>query len=102
MFYKDEKTDIEDDNTVICINSILKYSNYKPEFFNNYIVYIDEINTFTRHLTHNSLLSSKLKLIYITLIKMINNCHKLLLTEALISDNVFNFCSGRPNEKKIH
>ena len=101
MSYKDETADIEDDNIVICINSILKYSNYKPEFFNNYIVYIDEINSFTRHLTHNNLLNSKLKLIYITLMKIINNCHKLILTEAIISDNVFNFCYARPNETKV-
>ena len=63
----------EDKNIVICINSILKYSRYKPEFFNNYIVYIDEISTFTRHLTHNNQLNNILKPVYITLMKIINN-----------------------------
>ena len=33
MSYQDETADIEDDNIVICINWILKHSNYKPEFF---------------------------------------------------------------------
>ena len=41
--------DIEDNNLVICINSILRYHKYEAEFFNNYVVYIDEINIFTRH-----------------------------------------------------
>ena len=90
-----DDVDIEDNNIVICINSILRYHSYEAEFFNNYVVYIDEINTFTRHLTHNNLLNSTLKLIYTTLMKIINNCHKLVLSESIISDNVFNLCSKR-------
>ena len=94
--------EIEDNNIVICLNSILRLSRYEPEFFNNYIVYIDEINTFTRHLTHNNLLNSTLKLIYTTLMKIINNCHKLILSESIISDNVFNLCSKRPDALKVY
>ena len=100
--YKDEQKDIDDNNLVVCINSILLYSKYKPSFFKNYIVYIDEISTFTRHLTNNKTLDSKLKLVYITLMKIINNCDKLILTEALINDNVFNIVDKRPNETKIY
>ena len=48
-----DNVDIEDNNIVICINLILRYHSYEAEFFNNYVVYIDEINTFTRHLTHD-------------------------------------------------
>jgi hypothetical protein len=99
--YQADKKNIEDDHIVICLNSLLMYSRYKPEFFKNYIVYIDEINTFTRHLTHNATLNSNLKLVYITLMKIINNCHKLIGSEAIISDNVFNLLSNRPNENKI-
>ena len=91
----------EDKNIVICINSILKYSKYKPEFFNNYIVYIDEISTFTRHLTHNNQLNNILKPVYITLMKIINNCKKIIVSEALINDNVFNIIEKRKHETKI-
>ena len=98
--YLDE-VNIEGNNLVICINSLLRFNNYEPEFFNNYIVYIDEINTFTRHLTHNNLLNGKLKIIYTTLMKIINNCHKLVLSESIISDNVFNLCSKRPDNLKV-
>ena len=48
LSYLDD-VDIEDNNIVICINSILRYHKYEAEFFNNYVVYIDEINIFTRH-----------------------------------------------------
>ena len=89
LSYLDD-VNVEDNNLVICINSLLRFHKYEPEFFNNYVVYIDEINTFTRHLTHNNLLNSKLKIIYTTLMKIINNCHKLVLSESIISDNVFN------------
>ena len=91
----------EGKNIVICINSILKYSRYKPEFFNNYIVYIDEISTFTRHLTHNNQLNNILKPVYITLMKIINNCKKIIVSEALINDNVFNIIEKRKHETKI-
>ena len=91
--YQDIGLNYDDDNTVICINSILKYQFYKPEFFKNYIVYIDEVNTFTRHLTHNDTLNNVLKKVYVVLNRIINNCHKLICTEAIISDNVFNLLS---------
>ena len=97
--YLEHDKDIEDDNLVICLNSLLLYSKYKPEFFNNYIVYIDEITTFTRHLTHNQTLNNNLKLIYVTLMKIILNCKKLILTEAIINDNVFNLTEKRKGDK---
>ena len=38
--YQDKDANIENDNIIICIDSILKYSKYTPQFFNNYIVYL--------------------------------------------------------------
>jgi len=96
-----KNTDYDDNNVVICINSILRYQYYKADFFKNYIVYLDEINTFTRHLTHNNTLDDKLKLVYVVLNKIINNCYKLVCTESIISDNVFNLLENRPDDKKI-
>ena len=99
--YEDKNKNIEDDNIVICINSLLLFSSYEKTFFNNYVVYIDEITTFTRHLTHNKTLDRSLKTIYSTLMKIINNCHKLVLSEAIINDNVFNLCDKRDDKDKI-
>jgi hypothetical protein len=96
--YLDINKDVEDDNLVICLNSILLFSKYKPSFFKNYIVYLDEITTFTRHLTHNATINN-LKLIYTTLMKIILNCKKLILTEAIINDNVFNIIAKRTDNK---
>ena len=41
------------------------------------------------------------KLKTLSLMKIINNCHKLILSESIISDNVFNLCSKRPDKSKI-
>lgn len=99
--YSDETTNFEDDNIIICINSILKYASYEPTFFKNYIVYIDEITSLLKSLTHNYTINDKLKPVYITLMKIINNCHKLILSDATINDNVFNIISLRPDDMKI-
>ena len=61
MSYQDSDVDIEDDNVIICINSLLKYARYNKEFFNNYIVYVDENNSLLTSLTHNHLINDKLK-----------------------------------------
>ena len=99
--YQSNNINYDDDNVVICINSILKYQFYKPELFKNYIVYIDEVNTFIRHITHNETLDSILKKIYMVLNRIINNCFKLICTEAIISDNVFNLLNLRPDSEKV-
>ena len=57
----------------------------------NYIVFIDEINSFLENLTHNETLHRALKPIYALLIRIIKNAHKIIVADALISDNVFTF-----------
>lgn len=99
--YQDEDINLEDDNIIICINSILKYSKYEPSFFNNYIVYADEVTSLLNGITHNHTLNDKLKGVYITLMKIINNCHKLILSDATINDNVFYLVQKRADDKKI-
>ena len=67
------------------------------EEFQKYIVFIDEINSFIEHITHNSTLHHNLKRIYSLLMRIIKNAHKVIVADALISDNVFNFLKCRPN-----
>jgi hypothetical protein len=86
--YEDD-IDINNDNITICLNSILKYQNFEPHRFNNYIVYIDEITSLLLSLTHNDTLNDKLKFVYIVLMRIVNNCKKLILSDATINDGVF-------------
>ena len=95
--YSSDATNYDDDNVVICINSLLKYQQYDSLFFNDYIVYIDECTTFITRMTHNDHLHPRIKEIYILLNRIICNCHKIILSEAYINDNVFNLVENRHN-----
>ena len=88
--YDNDNKNLSKDNITICINSLLMYQKYEPSFFNNKIVFIDEINSFIESLTHNETLDKNIKIIYQILIKIVKNCHKLIVCDALISDNVLN------------
>jgi len=61
----------------------------------NYIVFIDEINSFLEHLRRNKTLHRALKPIYALFIRIIKNAHKVIVADALISDNVFTFLETR-------
>jgi|688.fasta_scaffold09539_17 hypothetical protein len=100
--YEDEKLKKEDDSAVICINSLMMYSRYEPEFFKNYIVYIDEITSLIDGLTHNPTLDKNLKGIYIVLMKIIKNAHKIVVSDATINNNTFTLLNIRDNEKTIY
>jgi len=96
--YQDEKRNMEDDNIIICLNSLMMYSRYGGDFFKNYIVYIDEITSFLNSLTNNDTLNSTLKGVYVVLMKIINNAHKVIVSDATINDNIFSFLNKRTNK----
>jgi len=101
-YQRDEnKTDlnIKNDNIDICINSLLMLQHIDD--FENYIVYIDEVNSFLECITHNQILDNNIKLIYHLLVKIIKNCKKIIVSDALISDAVFELLKYRDNDKKI-
>lgn len=102
--YLDDKEYLnkDSDNLVICLNSLMMFNDYDGEYFKNYIVYIDEINSFLYSLTHNKQLEPILNFIINILFKIINNCHKIILSDAVINENVFNFVSGRTNKIYIN
>ena len=97
--YLDTNKNVKDNNIIVCINSILILSKMRDIEFSNYIVYIDEISSFLNDLTHNDTLKGKLKLCNNILMRIIKNCHKLILSDAKITDNVFNFVKTRSLEK---
>jgi len=83
----------------MCVNSILTYSKFDLEEFKNYIIYIDEINSFLHYLTHSETLNKNLKEVYELLKKMVNNCHKLIVSDAHIMNNVLLFLENRKTNK---
>ena len=88
----------KDKHFIVCINSLLILSALTNEELSNYIVFIDEINSFLEHITHNETLHHALKPIYALLIRIIKNAHKVITADALISDNVFTFLKPRSDK----
>ena len=72
------------DNSVICINSLGMLAECD---FKNKIVYIDEVRALMNSLTHNTTLKN-CRLIFATLLKIVKTCHKLIITDAHIENNI--------------
>ena len=85
------------DNYIVCVNSLKKLQDITPEQLKHYIVYIDEINSFTKSLTHNDQLTPILKDICLILFKIIKYAHKIIVSDAVISDSVFKFLRQQIN-----
>jgi hypothetical protein len=88
-------------NYLCCINSLHKLSHLTDEEFEDFIVYIDEINTFLKNYTHNETLDAHLSLIHTTLMRIIKFAHKIIFTDARINDGVFELLQGRNVNKTI-
>ena len=92
-----------DNNIICCLNSIHnKLNGICEDEFKNYIVYIDEITSFIDSFLFNDKLNAHLKLTYLKLIKLIKNCHKLIVSDALINDNVFEFIKVRKTKNNLY
>jgi len=96
--YRNKNDNVYDKDLVICINSLMMLGNLSVPEMNNYIIYIDEVSSFLESLTHNSNLNKNLKLINNILMKLIKNCHKIIVSDALISDNVFELLKLRQDK----
>lgn len=88
------------DNLVICINSLQKILNLKDSYFKNVVLYIDEVNNLHETMTHNKTLDKNLNIIYTCLMKLIKNCKKIIFTDATINQNCFNLLSSRKTNNK--
>lgn len=98
----DKDLDIKNDDIVICINSLLKLKNLSIDDIKKTVLYIDEINSFLESLTNNETLNKKLKQINILLMRLIKYSHKVIVSDALISDGVFELLKNRDDTKKIY
>lgn len=93
--------DIVNNHSVICINSLIKLKNIKPDFFKNTIVYIDEIHSLINTITHNDTLNSNLKAILTILFNIITNCNKIIVSDATITHNVITLLKKKVTDKEI-
>lgn len=82
-------------NYNVCLNSINKIKYMSDACLKNYVVYIDEINSFIKHITHNITIHKDLKEICTILFRIIKNAHKVIVSDAVISDGVFTFLNSR-------
>jgi hypothetical protein len=87
-------------NLVICINSLLKLDYLTTKQMKDKIIYIDEFECFSNNLTHNKNLDNNIRLINNLLMKLVKNCHKLIISDALINQNVLNFLNVNKTLRK--
>ena len=104
VYYQDVNaaTKFEHINSVVCINSLYKYS-YSNEFIkNNLILYIDEISIFLlSELCENTTIDRNLKQIYLMIMNLVNNAKKVIVSQNQIDDVVYFFLSKRKSDKKL-
>jgi hypothetical protein len=93
---------IEEDNIIVCINSLIILKDLSVEDMKNIVLYIDEVSSFIESLVMNCTLDKNLRLIFDILMDLIINCHKVVVSDATINDAIFIFLSCRPDNKKIY
>ena len=92
--YKDLKLNEDIDNRLnnnytICINSLYKLLfDFTDNDLSYLIVYLDEITSLLKYITQSETLKN-IKFIFNLFIRLIKNCHKLILTDATINDLSF-------------
>ena len=79
------------DNYVITIDSILRVANWYNYEYKNYIVYLDEFNSMIEYLICADTLNTKRVIVFNALLKILNNCKKIICTDADINDISLSF-----------
>ena len=99
--YKYTKLHYDDATSLtICISSLQKLWILDDADLQDYIVYIDEIVSFLE-LTHNDTLNSKLKEVFHLLSRIIRHAKKVIVSDALITDNVIEFLKHRNMDNAV-
>lgn len=90
---------INEEQSIVCVNSLLRYSHISS--FAEHVVYIDEINSFLDCLTHSPLLDENIDRIFALLMNIVNTCKFLVVSDKLITDNVFTFIRERKEKNRL-
>jgi hypothetical protein len=109
--YRDNLENFNENNGIICLNSLYKLNNIEKDLpkeqaeklkyeASNKILYLDEVNDLIQTLTHSDRLDNILNSLYMYLLYLIKNCHKIIISDATINQNVFNLLSTRKTKNK--
>ena len=98
---EEKELNVKQDNIVICINSLLKLKSLSMEDINNSIIFIDEVASFIESLTDNDTMNRNLKQINSLLMKLIKNAYKVIVSDAIINDGVFELLKHRTDINKM-
>jgi hypothetical protein len=89
--------DINDKHYVVCLNSLSKL--IENVNYDKTILYIDEVSSLIKSLVENDLLNRNVKRLFLILMDLIKNCHKVVVSDANVADNVFNLLQKRDGSK---
>ena len=67
---------------------------------NQYVVYIDEVNSFNHNLTHSTTLDPVISDVYEALIRILKYAKKIILSDAQIKNNVGDLITNIKQDKK--
>ena len=83
-----DKDMIHNNNISICFNSLFKViGDYTDEDMNNTIIYLDEITSLLKYISHcSSDVLKNIKLLFYTFLRLIKKCKILILSDAIIND----------------
>ena len=82
----------------LCINSLRRLLMDDDEI-TDYVLYIDEVSSFLEF-THNETLKNCMRDVYYMIIHLVRHCKKVIVSDALIHDNVINLLSCRKVAKQ--
>ncbi len=95
--HQDVRTNLQDvEGLAICPKSLVKLGELEDEELANYIVYVDEVSSFWEF-THSDTLDSILQQVFVLLARVARCAGKLIVSDALINDNTFEFVKYRDN-----
>ena len=89
------------DNYVITIDSILRVANWSNWEYKKYVIYLDEFNSMIEYLICADTLNNKRIAVFNGLLKILNNCKKIICTDADINDISLSFLK-LVNKNKIY
>ena len=94
--------ELQNNNIVCCINSLHNKIDIDIEEIKNYVIYIDEVNSFIQSLLYNDTLNAHLSTTYTKLMFLIKHCKKLIVSDATINENIFNLLKIRNKENNMY
>jgi len=100
--YQDDNKNLYTDNIVCCINSLILYINFTDEQLKYLILYIDEVTNFLFSLIINNTMNLHLRIIKDILLRMIKYAHKVIVSDACISDGILELLNSRDDSEKIY